>query len=138
MWFNARFPPISMPNKTFSSFQLILTKLSSKNYSNGTLKSELKIKDIKWFHGNLRFIVLKVVKISKLWSFMIKNDFIVYCRYLLIKNNYTYFYTFLMCQVIGCKANHQSHFCRVCQNSNVNHFSRNCPKGTVIYHGTSK
>ena len=43
-----------------------------------------------------------------------------------------------MCQVKGCKENHQNHFCRVCQDYNSNHFSRNCPKGTVIYHGTSK
>lgn len=42
------------------------------------------------------------------------------------------------CKVNGCKEKHTHHYCRVCSDTDSSHFSRQCPKGTFVYHGTKK
>ena len=37
----------------------------------------------------------------------------------------------------GCLALHSRHYCRLCEDKNSNHLSRNCPKGIILYHGTT-
>ena len=41
------------------------------------------------------------------------------------------------CKVDGCEKNHIKHYCRVCDQNNSDHFSRHCPEGIVLYHGTN-
>ena len=37
----------------------------------------------------------------------------------------------------GCIEEHYRHYCRLCEDNNSNHLSRNCPKGVSLYHGTT-
>lgn len=41
------------------------------------------------------------------------------------------------CRVFNCKENHPYHYCKVCQEKNSDHFSRHCPKSTILYHATN-
>lgn len=42
-----------------------------------------------------------------------------------------------MCRVAGCKDNHSVHYCKVCQQSDVDHFSSQC-KQAFSYNGGYK
>lgn len=55
---------------------------------------------------------------------------------LICKYGWYIFVSLGMCQVQGCKEGHGQHYCRVCDNPNSTHFSRNCPQGIDLYHGT--
>ena len=41
------------------------------------------------------------------------------------------------CRLVGCREDHTEHYCRLCQQKPSDHFSRDCLKGTVLYHGTN-
>ena len=41
------------------------------------------------------------------------------------------------CRVLGCKEDHIRHYCRLCDQNDSEHFSRNCPDGTVLYRITN-
>ena len=40
------------------------------------------------------------------------------------------------CRVPKCKESHESHYCRLCEEDDTDHFSNQCPYGVVLYHGT--
>eukprot|EP00347_Sterkiella_histriomuscorum_P018333 403345905 len=40
------------------------------------------------------------------------------------------------CKVILCQHIHKKHYCKICCNTDSNHFSKYCPKGTILWHGT--
>ena len=37
----------------------------------------------------------------------------------------------------GCIKNHRKHFCRLCDENNSDHLSRNCPQASTLFHGTA-
>ena len=41
------------------------------------------------------------------------------------------------CRVHGCTQRHNSHYCRLCEDNNSNHFSHACPQGIQLYHVTA-
>eukprot|EP00347_Sterkiella_histriomuscorum_P002871 403366474 len=40
------------------------------------------------------------------------------------------------CKVQKCKENHKKHFCKICHDKDSNHFSKSCPNGIILWHGT--
>ena len=45
----------------------------------------------------------------------------------------------LMCKArrAGCLEEHSSHYCRLCEDTDSDHLSRDCPSGTLLFHGTT-
>ena len=42
----------------------------------------------------------------------------------------------ITCRVPDCTKKHRAHNCRLCSSQDSAHFSMNCPKGGILYHGT--
>ena len=40
------------------------------------------------------------------------------------------------CRVPECSKRHKTHYCHLCGRENSSHYSQNCPKGRILYHGT--
>ena len=40
------------------------------------------------------------------------------------------------CRVPECSKRHKTHYCPLCGLENSSHYSQNCPKGRILYHGT--
>ena len=40
------------------------------------------------------------------------------------------------CRVPECSKRHKTHYCQLCGLENSSHYSQNCPKGRILYHGT--
>ena len=42
----------------------------------------------------------------------------------------------ITCRVPECSKRHKTHYCHLCGRENSTHYSQNCPKGRILYHGT--
>lgn len=42
-----------------------------------------------------------------------------------------------MCQASGCTEAHSKHYCRLCDDEDSDHLSKNCDTGITLYHGTT-
>lgn len=40
------------------------------------------------------------------------------------------------CNVDRCRKKHRSHYCRLCEDDDSDHFASECPKSRTLYHGT--
>ena len=43
----------------------------------------------------------------------------------------------ITCRADGCSEHHLRHFCRLCDENDSDHLSRNCPQASTLFHGTT-